>query len=387
MIPRKSLMVFGMPSRKANVLHVCETGGAGGAETVLFNIVNNLDRLKYNSYAAIFRTGWLHQKLADNNIKTFLLKSTRPFDVGLLVRMRKTIKKNNIDLVHSHLPDANTYSCIAAATAGVPIIATYHGQIGKSGKKIDIGNLKLRIVRRFAAKVVTVSDYLKNELIQMAGFPSQRIHTIYNGIDFSRFNHDVDINEKKRELGLNRSDKLVGMVGNIRPTKGYEYYIRAAAIITKKIENVKFLIIGDGPPYLKEKVINEINNLGLSDRVLMLGFREDVPELLKILDVFVLSSISEGLSIATIEAMGAYVPVVATDCGGPREIIENEKNGFLVPSENEEKLAEKITLILEDRELSKSLSINAARHVRERFNIERMIDNYQRLYDECLQLN
>jgi glycosyltransferase involved in cell wall biosynthesis len=257
--------------------------------------------------------------------------------------------------------------------------------MARSQERINSDNLKYFLTGRLSTKIVVVSEYLKKDLIRIARFPPRKLKTIYNGVDWKRYNLPSDSMTKRKELNINPEEKVVGMVANLRPAKGYEYFIRAAAIIAKNIPKVKFLIIGEEEDKLKKRITKEINAFGLSDKVILLGFREDVPELLRILDVFALSSVSEGLSIATIEAMAAGVPVVVTKSGGPQEVVVEGKTGFLVPPKDEKSLAEKALLLLKSARLATSMGKDAQARVRLKFSIDTMIRNYQRVYQECLK--
>ncbi len=373
-----------MFDRRIKILHIIESGGPGGAETVLLNIVHNLDQKKYHSVVALLKTGWLYQKLRDSHIPTLVLSSVRSYDLGFLFRLRQNIKEHRMDLIHSHLPDINLYSCLAGFTAGVPIVTTYHGRITTSQTRSNHDNLKYFLIGRLSTRIVAVSECLKNDLVQIARFPSRKLKTIYNGIDWKRFDLPFDSVLKKRELKIDPDEKVVGMVANMRPAKGYQYFIRSAAIISKNVPKVRFLIIGEEEDNLKESITRQIEDFGLTDKVMVLGFREDVPELLRILDVFVLSSVSEGLSIATIEAMAAGVPVVVTKSGGPQEVVVEGKTGFLVTPKEEKSLAEKTLLLLDNRKLATSMGKEAQAQVRARFGIDTMIRNYETVYQECL---
>jgi len=374
-----------LTENKIKILHICETSGTGGAETVLLNIVNNLDKDIYHSSVVLFQTGWLYEKLIEKGIETYILESCRSFDLSLINRIRQIIKKFKIELVHSHLPDANAYSCLAAKLAGTPSVATYHGKIAFTNSIFSPNNIKLFLVKTLTKMVVSVSDFLKVDLTDKAGFPMAKVQTIYNGVDWKQFDNPIDISVKKGELGFKSDEILVGMVANIRPAKGYEYFIRAARLIADKKPKARFLIFGDGPDNLKQIIYDEISKLNLNGIVKIMGFREDIPDILPILDIFMLSSINEGLSIATIEAMGAGVPVVATKSGGPEEIITDGETGYLVPVRDEKSLAQKALICLKNRELSSSISQRAKAHVREKFGIENMIKQYEAVYQKCLE--
>jgi glycosyltransferase involved in cell wall biosynthesis len=372
-------------SKRIKILHIIETSGPGGAETVLLNVVNHLDHSRYQSIVVLLKPGWLYQKLRESDISTIILRSAHSYDLRFLLKLWLNIKKHRIDLIHSHLPDVNLYSCLAGFMAGIPVVTTYHGRIRRSQKTNNPDNLKYFLIGRLSTKVVAVSDWLKNDLVRVAQFSPGKVKTIYNGVDWEHFDFPFNSVAKKGELKIDLDEKIVGIVANLRAAKGYEYFVRAAAIITQNIPKVRFLIIGEGDNEVMDRIIKESKALGLTDQLIFLGFREDVPELLSIMDVFVLSSISEGLSIATIEAMAAGVPVVVTKSGGPQEVVIEGVTGFLVPSEDEKSLAEKVVLLLKNKELAISMGKVAQAQVRAKFNLERMIGNYQMVYQECLE--
>lgn len=373
-----------MLGKKMRILHIIESGGPGGAETVLLDIVNNLDKAKYHSIVVLLKTGWLYKKLKKSGISTILLNSVRSYDVSFLFRLWLKVKARRIDLIHSHLPDINLYSCLAGFTAGIPVVTTYHGSPIEPRKRINPHSLKYSLIRRLSTRIVTVSDCLKDDLVRTARFSPRKLRTIYNGVDWRRFGLPFNSTTKRNELKIAADEKVVGMVANLRPAKGYEYFIRAGAIIAQNVPKVKFLIIGENEDGLRERVTKEMDALGLTDKVILLGFREDVPELLRILDVFVLSSVSEGLSIATIEAMAAGVPVVVTRSGGPQEVVVDLKTGFLVPPKDEKSLAEKALLLLKNGRLAASMGKEAQSQVRTKFSIGTMIRKYETVYQECL---
>ena len=373
-------------SGKINILHICETSGIGGAETVLYNIVSNLDKRRYNSVVLLYRAGWLYDRLRDIGIKTIVMADYHSWDIRLFLSIRRAVKDEHIQLIHSHLPDANAHSSLVGFWVGVPVIVTYHGKIILSPNIFNPARIKLSIVRKFSSKVVAVSNYLKNALSQVAGFSSSRIATIYNGIEMSQYETPIDKIAKKKQLGLDPDDKIVGITANQRPDKGYEYFVRAAALINAEMPDVKFLLIGEERSDIKAKLVEELKNPNFSNNVFFLGFRSDVRELLQIMDVFVLSSISEGLSIATIEAMASSIPVIVTRSGGPEEIVIDGETGYLVPIRNEREIADKAIELLTREELRAKISTRAKECVRAKFNIESMISNYDSLYQDVLSL-
>jgi len=371
-------------NRRIDVLHVCETSGMGGAETVLRNIVESLDPEEFRSEVVLFRDGWLRNRLEESGFNVHVLSSSGSFDFRLILALRKLIKNGRTKIVHSHLPDANAYSCIAGVFTGVPIIATYHGNIDSSGDGGGTGGLKLGLVRRLASRVVSVSRFLVDTYLSPAGFAEDKLRIVYNGVDFSRLPESFDTVRKRSEMGFGKDDILVGMLANLRPAKGYEYFIRACGLIAEEIPNAEFLIIGHERDSVKVPLVQIIRELKLDGRVHFLGFREDAAEILACLDLFMLSSITEGLSIATIEAVAARVPVVVTRSGGPEEIVEDGVTGSLVETRNPNMLAEKGLELLNDRDTASRFVESALKSVREKFDIRKMAESYQALYREVI---
>jgi glycosyltransferase involved in cell wall biosynthesis len=373
-----------MKGSKIRILHVSETSGIGGAETVLLNVVTNLDSNQYESSVILFKDGWLGDKLRQNSIPTFIVKSTRSWDLGFVWRLYRKIKELKPSILHAHLPDANVYCSLAGFLAGVPVVTTYHGKISSSPNLRLPTKIKLLIVSMLSTKVVAVSDYLKSELHRLAKFPEKKIATIHNGVTARQPNPGFDALVKRKELGILKDEFVVGNVANMRADKGYEYFIKAAALIHAQIPQTKFLVIGEEQSDIKTMMIKEMEKSNLINSVLFLGFREDIVDLLNILDVFMLSSTSEGLSIATIEAMAAGAPVVATRCGGPDEIIIDSENGFLVPIKDEQSLASKALYLLHNRDIAAKMAEKAKLHVKINFSITNMANCYQNLYQEII---
>ena len=367
------------------ILHTIETGGPGGAETVLLELASRLNPERFRSLALLPGGHWLPRRLEERGVPCTISESRTWYDPSLLRTMVRLIRRENVDLIHSHLDDQNFYSSVAGLITRRKAVVTYHGAPGLARQQGLRRRFKTWTVRRSASAVVVVSDYLK-ELLGQAGFSPSRIHRIYNGVDLARF---APTGERRirAELHLGDETKLVGMVANIRRSKGYEYFIRAACKIVESVPQARFLAIGEADEALARPLHELVRSLGLESRFLFLGFRPDVASLLGEMNVFVLSSTDEGLSIATIEAMAAARPVVVTRSGGPQEIVEEGETGFLVPPADADALAARVCDILRQPELGIRLGNNARAAVTARFSIEQMVHEYESLYQRCLGIN
>jgi len=369
-------------TRKLTILHTIETGGPGGAETVLLNLVSHLDASRFQSLVLVPTKDWLYEQLQRLGVPTVVARSEAWYDLRLLSRMAKLARKMKADLIHSHLPDQNFYSCVAGWPIHRRVVVTYHGSQFLLGKQDAKSAGKLWFVQRRASAVVAVSDHVKEMLIN-AGFRKEKVVRVYNGIAYRRF-AEPETGRLRTELGLHNGTRLVGMVANLRVSKGYAHFVRTAQLVAKQIPDVRFVAIGQTNDESYGELLQLIRDLGLQDRFLLLGFRDDVPEILADLDAFVLSSTTEGFSIATIEAMAAAKPVVVTRSGGPEEIVVNGETGFLVPAADPAALAERVCQVLTDRALASDLGRRAQAIVRQKFTLEAMVSAYESLYMRCL---
>jgi glycosyltransferase involved in cell wall biosynthesis/O-antigen/teichoic acid export membrane protein len=320
-----------------NVLHAIDTTGPGGAETVFMTLARRLDPSRFRSHVAVAGTGWLHDELRGQGFEPFIVGGQKGFDIAYLRRLIRIIRQQRIDIVQSHLFGSNLYCSLAGAITRVPVVCTFHGGVDVGHRGV-LQSLKLEIINRCAKRIVSVSRNLEENLRSLGHLTASKSMVIYNGVDTNLFKPVRD-DSIRRQLGLDASDIVVGAVGNIRPAKSYETLLDAAAELKKASSRYKFLIAGQGKGELYERILARRSELKLEGTVFFLGFQADVPRLLNNFDVFVLSSRTEGFSIATIEAMACALPVIATRCGGPQEIIQHEHDGLLVDVDDGKQLA------------------------------------------------
>ena len=371
--------------KKLTILHTIETGGPGGAESVLLSLASRIAKDRFRSIALLPYRGWLSAQLEREGIPITITKSGAWYDLHLPKEMARLIRREKVDLVHSHLADQNFYSCLVRRMMGTRTVVTYHGLPGL-GEPGNIRNaLKFWAVRRWADAIVVVSDYLKKSLIELK-FPADRITRIHNGVDIERFSPS-QTGRFRAELGYRNGTKLVGMIANLRESKGYEYFVKAARKVADTHPHVRFVAVGEIDKTIGEKMRMLVQQTSLQDRFLFLGFRDDIPVILNDLDVFVLSSVSEGFSLATVEAMAAGKPVIATRSGGPQEIIDDGCTGILVPPADSNALAGRIRELLENPERAQELACAGRSKVTSTFSVEKMVSDYEALYDSLLDGN
>ena len=360
------------------ILYLSTSSGPGGAERLVNKLAVGFNSESFRSLVCLFRPGWVQQQCESDGIPTTVIPNKGVFDVAWLWRFLALIRKEQVQLIHAHEFDAIVHGTLAAALARIPIVATIHGKNYYWQKATR--RIAYRLVSRYA-RMVTVSEDLKGFVMQRTGIPSQRMRVIYNGIDAFP---DVEPNDQARlrnEIGLDSQDQIVGTVGSLYPVKGHRFLVDAMPSIVEACPRARFVLVGRGDQEVPLK--EQVKKLGIERYVYFLGLRQDISRLLSIMDVFVLPSLSEGLSVATLEAMASARPVVATRVGGNPELVVDGETGMLVPSVDSHALANSIADLLLDRPRARIMGLRGRERVEKRFRMNMMVDEYRKLYEEC----
>lgn len=359
------------------VLHVIDTGGPGGAETVFLNVAAGLNPDQFQPVCVVSRDGWLAESLRSRDIEPLVVPASGSVNIGYLRSLMSITRAHRIDVIVAHLYGSAVYCSLAGLSGRLPVVAVLHGQTDITAGERFAG-LKRFLVRQGCDKLVFVSAGLKQELARAIRIPESRCEVIPNGVDLSKFSTTRDYT-LRRELGLPSGTRLVGAIGNIRAPKGYDVFLRTARILKDRSPAYRFVIAGEGSGKLFESLLTLRSELGLEQHVTFLGLRADVNNILRNLDVYALSSTTEGFSIACIEAMASGVPVVATRSGGPEEIIEEGVSGLLVRPSDPQSLADAIDRLGHDRLLAARLAENGIARVRDKYTLASMLRSYERL--------
>lgn len=311
---------------------------------------------------------------AGATVETFVKKAG--FDFALSMRLGLWMR-GRFDLVHTHNPAALLYGAPAAAMAGVACVHTKHGANPRAGRRLIANRLAGRLVDAFVA----VSPETAEVARRRKEVAESKLHVIPNGIDLDRFVPDSSAREALRaELGIAHGAWVVGTVGRLAVEKNQDLMLRAVAPLLRPEDHV--VLVGDGP--LAGALATLARELGIERRVLFLGARPDVCALLNVLDVFVLSSRTEGLPLVIPEAMATGIPVVSTAVGGISTVIEEGKTGFLVVSGDEAALRAKMALLQRDPDLGRACGGAGRAAALARFSAVRMRSDYQHLYEHVL---
>jgi len=363
------------------VLHVVDSLRVGGLENGVVNMINGLDQgIFRNSICCLKTTGGLQSRLRDPTVKVFELHQ-KPGDI-LFLRLRKILRDERIDILHSRSWGPFFDSIVGGRLANTPFIV--HSIHGIYAQDIHGMKLKRRVLQRLlslgAHKLYAVADYLRDYYIRIVGVSARKISTIYNGVDVETYKVQGQKrrSEEKAKLGFSPGDVLVGSVGTLYWVKDPHTFLTAAATVLQNRKDVNFLWVGDGP--MREDLRARAKELGIDQKVFYMGIRDDVPRILTALDIFVLPSITEGLSNSILEAMASGLPVVATEVGGNSELIQKGESGYLIPPGRPEILANTLLKLISDEKLRAMLGKRARRRVMNRFSLKKMAENYEKMY-------
>ena len=364
-------------NRKITVGHVVLSLEIGGMETVIANLSRNIDHHSYRFLIiCVLRIGPIGYELRNKGIKVIKLpKMPRIISFLYPKALIDILRAEKVDVLHCHSGCWHK-AAIAGKFAGVKgIIYTEHGR-QMPGYKTTI--FLDRAVSKITDYVVPVSLDLSKYLKKVVKIEPRKIHEINNGIDTDYFSPREKDKKLLKELCIPNNTLIVGNIARLAPVKDHITLINAFALTEKHCHDMRLLIIGDGSERVNlEKLINELN---LSDKIALLGFRRDIKEILSLFDLFVLSSISEGTSITILEAMASGKPVIATDVGANSDIITESVSGFLVPAKNAKVMAEKIAFFYKNRSMGELMGRKGREHVIGKFSVQEMTRKYERLY-------
>lgn len=312
------------------------------------------------------------------------------YDIKYLLKMMNLIKEKCINVVHSYFSPTCHIASWAAQLCGV------------KGKFRTIGSMPYTHEYKFRPfnairqnllafplkKIVTVCDAIKREYSSYFRVNEKKVMVIYGGTDIEKYNPNSDfrILEIKKEFGINENEKLIGIIADLEPRKGHKFLLEAMLLIIEEVPNVNLLLVGDGT--LKNQLQNTCEKLGISNRVVFTGIRNDVENIIPVLDVSVLPSLwGEGLSAAILESMAAGKPVVATDIGGSSELIQHGRSGFIVPARDSNALAQAILRLLKDRKLATKMGFEGRKIVKQKFDSQMRADKELELYENFIIRN
>lgn len=372
-----------MNEKSQTILHAIDTTGPGGAEMIFLDLVEKLKLEGYDNYAIIKGSGWVENQLKLRSVKYYIVKPSGFLSLTYYIKLYKLIRKNNTRLVHAHLLGSTLTYSILSIFLRIPVLATLHGRVDVNPNERFVA-IKNHIMKFGVNKLIAVSQDLANYIAERGLFNKNNIQVIYNGIDEPGYGKQ-ELKELRNSLSIADDAILIGSLGNVRPAKSYETLIAAAAnLINEKKQNIHFIIAWHKKADLMKVLEELITQHGITDRIHFIGFHENTASYLGQLDFFALSSSSEGFSIATIEAMATGLPVVATRCGGPQEILEHQVTGLLVAVNAPDELAEGLLYLIQNPVAAQRIAIAGQTHAIKVFSFSTMLAAYRKEYTKYL---
>ena len=367
---------------KTTVLHLSTSSGPGGAERMISTLAAALNQGQFRIIVGLFRPGWLQAECEALGVRTSVMPLAGRFNLQWFRACLQLLRRERVALIHAHEFSAILCGWIVATLARVPFVATVHG------KNYFWEKLRRRVTYRLVSRhgtMVVVSQDLKRFVCDKVGVADKRVEVIYNGVAPAQTVTDEEAQKCKAELGISGCYPLLGVVGSLYPVKGHRFLLEAMPEVLRRWPKARLLVIGRGE--LEVSLKEQVEQLAIGANVHFLGMRQDVPRLLSLLVAFVLPSLSEGLSLALLEAMASGKPVVATRVGGNPELIDHGQTGFLVQPEDARDLAANLLKLLSDPEMMQQFGRQAAERVRQHFSMGQMVDGYRDLYARSLSLH
>lgn len=359
---------------KLHIVHVISNLGVGGAEGVLYELLSHLDATQFTHTVLYFRPGPYVAKIEALGIKTYYVHGLWfRYDPFLLIRCYRLILMLKPDCLHTLLWAANFIGRLIAPYLGIAHIEVLHNNIDQNG---FVRMFFDRITAGRVGKIIAISDGVASSLIEYAPwFSKTPVTVIKNGISWHSLT-DYDV-VTKESLGLSNAHFIIGTVGRFERVKNYGLLLTTFALLYDDHSKARLVMVGQGSQerFLRTRAYD----LGIEDRVVFVTGKDAQPYY-QLFDCFVLSSFKEGISMALLEAMNNGVPAVVTSTSPVHDVIENEENGFLVPSGDPEKLAQALDRFINSRALCRKIGDRAKETVKQYFGVQRMVQEYTDLY-------
>ena len=354
------------------ILHTESSRQWGGQEQRILLEAVELKKRGYRIIIVCRPDSRLLPRAREKGIETREVDIRSSFSWRALLKLISLIRRERVNIVNTHSSkDSWLVTAAARLVTRARVIRTRH-------VSTPISRHPLNFVYRMPHKIVTCGEAIKRAMINDNGFIPGKIVSVPTGVDLKRFDFTIEGSKVRKEWGIESGTPLVGIIGIIRSEKGHTYFVDAAQQVLEVNPEVRFLIVGNEPK--GDTIARRIKALGREKEIIMAGLRDDIPEVLAALDIFVLSSLREGVPQGIAQALAMKKPVVATAVGGIPELIEDNRTGLLVPPSDGKSLSGAILKLLNDREKARTLGENGRRLIEEKFSLEIMLKKLELLY-------
>jgi glycosyltransferase involved in cell wall biosynthesis len=374
-------MVLMNQENKIKVLFVIDHLAAGGTQNIFINLVKALKKLNYAPTVFSLNGGSksVIQELRDEGIEVFAFSKYHSLWFWGLPKLLYVIKKNRFSIIQNLLLYSNLIGRVFGRIAGVPIIISSNWGDGHTLKTWEIWLDKL--TSRLDDRIV-VNSKAGYKYCKKIGVNEEGIELIYNGIEMPQFDQDVNLSKFKNTLHIPEGKIIVGSIGRLSEEKGHRYLLDAFHLAQQEINELFLVIVGSGNQ--KNNLINQADRLNINDKVVFIDYIRELSLFYLSIDIFVLSSLSEGLPNVVLEAMFYEKPIIASAVGDVPEVIKNNISGLLVSPGNYQEMAEAMKLLARDRNLAGKLTTRSKEKVVGYFSIEKMVSSFDKLYKQSL---
>lgn len=368
---------------KINILFLMIRMEMGGSERLVYNLARHLDRTVFNPSIGWFYGGPVLKEFSELDVDLFHIPKLKNIDFASMQHIARIVKDKDIHIVNTHHFMPLIYALYGTQFRGKRrLLGTFH-----SKWEIDALPFKWRVMSRFLLQrpdgVIGVSEDVSGAAEKVFGLSRSKIFTFLNGVDIEAFGLEKERGPTREKIGLSASDKVIGVIANLKKVKNHLFLLQAFHELSRECENAKLLLIGRGfndPDNTEDEIRDFISAKGLSRKVVLLGQRSDIPELLQTMDVYCLTSFKEGLPISVIEAMASGLPIVGTDVEGIRDVVMSDHNGFLVDLNDVQGLKNALGRLLKDEELRRRFGDASRLAAMERYSLKKSIKEYEQLF-------
>lgn len=363
-------------------MHLLSTGNLSGAEKIALDICMNLDKSKFEPYAVCAGKN-LYNSFLNNNIKSYVIDTGKLNPLNIL-KLKKLVKRENIDIIHAH----DTRASIAAGIAkghNTIVISHIHGNYEWLGRSSYIKYVDYMFRKNYDLSI-SCSKYVNDNLIKYyKNLDKSKIKLISNCVDFNKINESsiVDKAAFKYKAGIPDNKYVIGYVGRLVDIKGVDLLIESYSQFCKTYNDTILLIAGDGEE--KEKLKELVNKYNINENVIFTGFIDNIYNYLDIMDVFILPSKSEGLSIALMEAMAKGRIVITSKTDGVDEIIKNGETGIILYERSYNCLLDAMVYVYKNKEVLSIIGSNAAEFIKNNYDIKIYIKKIEEAYESLIE--
>jgi glycosyltransferase involved in cell wall biosynthesis len=377
-------------SGPTKVLYISQGVDLGGGEKGLFYFIERLNKERFEPLLLCPKSGPLARELQKIGVRSVI----SPFGVAkkilgfsplisifTVIRFFIIIKREKVGIIHSNCVSGLVFSVIPAKLLKIPLVWSVHGWSSGAG-------LQGVLINFLVSRVIAVSSAVKNFIGKPGKICPRKLVTLSLGVDLEKFRYLAKTGNIRQEFGINNDALVIGMVARLQEIKGHYYFLLAARQIKKEFPQARFMIVGaklfsDSPEEgYPQDVKKWIKDFGLENETYRTGFRNDIPDILSALDILVLPSLRESFGLSLVEAMACGVPVVATRCQGPEDIIVDGVCGLLVPVKDATAISNAVSFLLRDKEKREAMALSARKRVEELFNLGLLTRKLESIYDE-----